>query len=168
MDVDGEGATAQSSEEILECELFCNVGICDHGLELVKVEFAISVGVGLHDGLVYDLLQLLVLEIVADHHFEYEEELAVANETVTVHVVYLECKSQFLLPTALVGKGAETGDELLEVYRSATILVENGDQTQCQWVVGNLWDLKKFVLVNAAGTVAIEFHEPLLEPLNLL
>jgi hypothetical protein len=78
----------------------------DHERELFERELAVPVPVGLHDRLVDDLLQLLVLEVVphlrapsaplnadakrAHHHLEHEEELAVRDEPVAVHVVHLE------------------------------------------------------------------------------
>jgi len=39
---------------------------------------------------VHDLLELLVLEVAADHHLEHQEQLAVGDEAVAVHVVHLE------------------------------------------------------------------------------
>ena len=58
--------------------------------ELVEAELPVAVLVRLHDGLVYDLLQLPVLEVVAHHHLEHQEELAVRDVPIPVHVVHLE------------------------------------------------------------------------------
>ena len=61
-----------------------------HLNELLKAELAIPIFVRLHNRLVHDLLQLPVLEVVADHHLEDKEELPIRDKTVSVHVVHLE------------------------------------------------------------------------------
>ena len=57
--------------------------------------------VGVDDGLVDDLLQLRVLQIVADHHFEHLEQFTIGYITVAVHVVDLEGELEFGLFLAL-------------------------------------------------------------------
>lgn len=59
--------------------------------ELLEAELPVPVLVRLHDRLVDDLLQLPVLEVVAHHHLQHEEQLAVRDEPIPVHVVHLEC-----------------------------------------------------------------------------
>lgn len=49
--------------------LFVDVGVAHHRAELFEGNFAVLVLVGEHNGLVDDLLQLGVLQVVADHHF---------------------------------------------------------------------------------------------------
>lgn len=80
------------------------------------------------------LLQLLVLQVAADHHLEHDEQLAVADEAVAVNVVDAEGKAQLLLLVALAAEGREPGDELLEVDVAAAVLVEDGDHSCCQRV----------------------------------
>lgn len=52
----------------------------------------------LHDRLVDNLLQLLVLQVVSHHHLEHQEQLSVANQPIAVHVIHFECEFQLLVP----------------------------------------------------------------------
>ena len=67
-----------------------------HCAEFFERDLAVAVAVGEDDGLVDDLLQLCVLQVVADHHLEDVEELPVRDVTVLVHVVDLkrDCKQK--------------------------------------------------------------------------
>lgn len=62
----------------------------DHLDKLFEGQLPVSILIRLHDRLVHDLLQLPVLEVVADHHLEDKEELPIRDKTVSVHVVHLE------------------------------------------------------------------------------
>lgn len=55
--------------------------------ELFKGYPAVSVLVCIDNGLVHDLLELRVLQVVAYHHLQHLEKLAVGDVTVLVHVV---------------------------------------------------------------------------------
>jgi len=62
-DTEGNGQKAfgperpkQLSEQIFERHLFHDIGVCNHLCELFETELAISVLVGFHNSLVYDLL----------------------------------------------------------------------------------------------------------------
>lgn len=55
--------------------------------ELFKGYPAVSVLVCVYNGLVHDLLELRVLQVVAYHHLQHLEELAVGDVAVLVHVV---------------------------------------------------------------------------------
>jgi len=101
----GRGST--SSEEVLEGHLLDDIRVGNHLSKLGKVQLAIAVLVGLHDRLVDDLLQLLILEVVPHHHLEHEEQLAVGDVPVSVHVVYLEGKFEFLFPSSSSAERAE-------------------------------------------------------------
>ena len=67
-----------------------------HCAEFFERDLSVAVAVGEDDGLVDDLLQLCVLQVVADHHLEDVEELPVRDVTVLVHVVDLkrDCKQK--------------------------------------------------------------------------
>ena len=80
------------------------------------------------------LLQLLVLQVASNHHLQYYEELAVADVTVAINVVYAECETQLLLLVALAAESRETGNEFLKVDVAATVLVEDGDHACCERV----------------------------------
>jgi len=84
------------------------------------------------------LLQLLVLQVAANHHLEHNEELAVADEAVAVNVVDAECEAQLLLLVAFAAEGREARDKLLEVDVATTILVEDGNHSCCERVRGDL------------------------------
>lgn len=45
-----------------------DIGVADHRTELVERDLAVLVFVGEQNGLVDDLLQLRVLQVIADHH----------------------------------------------------------------------------------------------------
>lgn len=86
------------------------------------------VGVGLHDRLVNNLLKLLVLQVGANHHLENDEELAVADKSISINVVDLERKAQLLLLVSLAGESTQAGDEFLEVDVATSILVKDCDE----------------------------------------
>jgi hypothetical protein len=130
-----------------------DVGALDHLGELLEADAAVLVHVGLHDGLVDDLLQLLVLEVAADHHLEDDEELAVADVAVAVDVVDLEGEAQLLLLVALAAEGREPGHELLEVDVAAAVLVEDGDHARGQRVRRHLRQRQELVALDRARVV---------------
>ena len=58
-----------------------------HGAELSEGDASVSVLVGVDDGLVHDLLQLRVLQVVAHHHLQHLEQLPVGDVAVLIHVI---------------------------------------------------------------------------------
>lgn len=58
-----------------------------HCTELFKGYPAVSILVCVYNGLVHNLLELRVLQVVAHHHLQYLEELAVGDVAVLIHVV---------------------------------------------------------------------------------
>ena len=67
-----------------------DIGVADHRTELVERDLAVLVLVGEQNGLVDDLLQLRVLQIIADHHLQNGEQLGVRDEPVVIHIVNSE------------------------------------------------------------------------------
>lgn len=65
----GGGVLCLLSPLDVDDHLFVNVGIADHGTELLERDSAVLVLVGEHNRLVDYLLQLGVFQVVADHHF---------------------------------------------------------------------------------------------------
>lgn len=98
--------------------------------KLFKADLAVAVLVGFHDGLVDDLLQLDVLQVVTDHHLEHDEELAVGDISVAVDIVDSEGEAQLLLLVTLGAEGRQTSDELLEIDVTTTVLVEDGNHSE--------------------------------------
>ena len=75
------------------------------------------------------LLQLLILQITPHHHFQYDEQLPVTDVPITIDIIYLERKPQFLLFVSFAAECAKAGDELLEVDITAAVLVEDGNHS---------------------------------------
>ena len=73
------------------------------------------------------LLQLHILKIASHHHLQYNKQLPIANVSVTVDVIDLEGKSQFLFLVALGAEGAKTGDKFLKVDITTSVFIKNGD-----------------------------------------
>lgn len=79
-------------------------GLSTYCTELFKGYPAVSVLVCVDNGLVHDLLELRVLQVVAYHHLQHLEELAVGDVAVLVHVVDPESDCG-------AGRGHEGGEE---------------------------------------------------------
>ena len=79
------------------------------------------------------LLQLHILQIASHHHFQYNEKLPVADVAVTIDVIHFEGEPQFLFLVAFGAKGAETGDELLEVDVATSVFIKNSDHAVTEW-----------------------------------
>lgn len=106
------------------------------------------IGIRLHDSLVHNLLQLLILQIIPNHHLEHQEELAIANQPIAIHIIHLEGKAQFLLPRSLRAEGGETSDELLEIDGSASIVVKDCDHAEGEGVVCYCGNLEELITIN--------------------
>lgn len=61
-----------------------------HLAKLVKAEASVLIGVGIADGLVDDLLQLLGLEMIAGHHAQHDEQLSIGNISIPVQVIHIK------------------------------------------------------------------------------
>src|SRR3990167_3955581 len=58
---------------------------------------AVSVDIGFQDGLVYDLLELNLIEIITNHHLQHLKQLAVGNKPVPIHVINLRDEPKTLI-----------------------------------------------------------------------
>ena len=58
-----------------------------HVAEFLERDLSISVFVGIEDGLVDNLLQLFLREVVAHHGLEHLEQLSITDEPILVDVV---------------------------------------------------------------------------------
>jgi hypothetical protein len=70
-----------------------NVKVFDHLCEFVEANFPIVILVGLDNGSVDQLLELHIIQIVSNHHFEDGEKFTVGDVPVTIDVINLESKS---------------------------------------------------------------------------
>ena len=106
-------------------------------------------------------MQLHILQIASHHHFQHNEQLPVANVSVTINVIDLEGESQFLFLVAFGTEGAETRDEFLEVDITAAVFIEDGDHAaiECEVVsLGAIWAVR-IIGVKVKYRVARGFDE---------
>ena len=119
----------QKDEELTQSHAHADIRVLHHFGELLKADLAVLVEISLHDGLVDNLLELLVLKVAAHHHLEHDKQLAVADVTVTVNVVDLESEPQLLLLVAFTRESAQARYEFLEVDITAAVFVEDGNHS---------------------------------------
>ena len=91
--------------------------------------------ISLNDCSVNQLLELNVVKVGADHHFEDLEEFTIADIVIIVNVVDLESKSELLLLSRPSGKRVKTLDELQEGDAAVLVFIENLDDSLNKWVV---------------------------------
>lgn len=111
--------------------------------------------IGLHDRFIYNLLQLLILQIAPHHHLQHDEQLSITDVAVTVDIVDFEGKAQLLLLVALGAEGAEAGYKLLEIDVPAAVLVEDGNHAGGERVAGDLGEGEELVTLDGAGVVLV-------------
>lgn len=83
-----------------QCHAQAHIGILNHIRKLLEADLAVLILVRFHDGLVHNLLQLHILQIVANHHLQHDKQLAVGDKPIPVDIVHLERKPQlfFFVP----------------------------------------------------------------------
>ena len=96
---------SSSLSYFVDFQLASNIEIFYHHLKLIEGYLSVIVEISFDYGAVDQLLQLEIGEVVAHHHFQHCEELAVGNVAVLIDIVYLECKSQFLFLISAVEGG---------------------------------------------------------------
>jgi len=106
-----------------------DISVAHHGAELFKVDLPVVVLVVEEDGLVHNLLELGVLQVVAHHHLQNLEQLAVGDVSIIVNVVDSEGEFEFGLHITLGTEVGEALDELFEVDLSVTVVVKYVDHT---------------------------------------
>ena len=153
---------------VLDCELVDDVEVFNHVAEFIEGDLAVEVLVGLDDGTIDQLLQLHVIQVVADHHLEHLEELAVADEAVVVDVVDLEGEAQLLLGAGAGGERVQSLHELEEADVSVIVAIEHGDDALDKWVVRQLRDLEELGGLKRTTLVPVDLAEVLVELLELL
>lgn len=84
-----------------------NVRVLHHLRELLEADFPVPIFVCLHNRLVDNLLQLLILQVTAHHHLQHNEKLSIADVAITIDVVDLEGEPQLLLLVSLAAECAE-------------------------------------------------------------
>jgi hypothetical protein len=152
--------------ELVNSHAHANIGIFHHLGELLKANLAVLVEVGLHDGLVHDLLQLLVLKVAANHHLEDNEKLSVADVSIAVNVIDLEGELKLLLLVSLAAERRKTCNELLEIDITTTILIKDGNHSCCQRVGRDLRKTEEFIALDRTGVILVQFHESLSQTIN--
>lgn len=84
---DKGGDSASGERSHIHHHLFVYIEATNHCTELFKGYPAVSVLVCIDNGLVHDLLELRVLQVVAYHHLQNLEELAIGDVAILVHVI---------------------------------------------------------------------------------
>ena len=121
------------------------VGVLNHLRKLFEADFSVAIQVRFHDGLVHDLLQLLIFQITAHHHLEYNEQLAIGYVAITINVVNFEREAQLLLLVAFATECAEPRNKLLKVDITSAVLVENSNHARRERVARDLWEGEEFL-----------------------
>ena len=182
----------ESSSEHTNSQVDRNVCIFDHFRELLEGDLAISIKIGLHDCFVDDLhcirgwasfrkktnlLQLLILQVISNHHLQNYKQLSIADITVAINVVDLERKVKLLLLVALGTECAKSGHKLLEIDITAAVFIKYGYHPCGKGVRVDLWQGEKLLFIYCTisilkdeleeggcgieGPHLVEFHEPL-------
>lgn len=136
--------------------------------ELGEGYLSVEVLVGLNDRPVDQLLQLHVVQVVANHHLEHGEQLAVRNVAVIVDVVDLEGEAQFFFLTGTRRETVEALHELEEADVAVLVLVEYGDHSLDQRVLRQLGDVEELLGLEGARLVLVDLLEVLVELLQFL
>ena len=136
-----------------------NVQILNHIGKLLEANLAIKVLVRLDNGAVDQLLELNIIQIVTDHHFDDGEQLAIGNIAIVVDVVNLESKSKLLLLGGASWQRVEALDEFEEGDAPILILIKNRDNTLHKRVVSQLRNIKELLRLKTARLVLVELTE---------
>ena len=151
-----------------DSELLNNVQIFDHLAELFKRDLAVEVFVCLDDGTVHKLLQLDIVQVVADHHLEHLEQFTVGNVPVIVDVVDLEGEAQLLFLAGAGRQGVETLNELEERDVTVLVFIKYSNDTLHQRILRQLRDVEKFLGLEGTVLVLVNLGEVLVQLLQLL
>lgn len=65
------------AEKHTQSHTHAHVRSLHHARELLETNLPVAILIRLHDGLIYDLLQLHILQVVPNHHLEHQEQFAV-------------------------------------------------------------------------------------------
>ena len=96
---------SSSLSYFVDLQLASHVEILDHNFELIVGYLSIVVEVSFDYSAVDQLLQLEVGQVVAHHHFQHCEELAVGDVAVLIDIVDLECEFEFMLLVGAIEGG---------------------------------------------------------------
>ncbi|KAH3682365.1 hypothetical protein WICPIJ_006679 [Wickerhamomyces pijperi] len=94
---------------------FSNLCVLNSFLKLFKAQLPISVLIVLYYGSIDDLLQLLVVQVLANHGFQHDEKLTVGDEPVFVNVIDFKSETKPVFLQTFCGEDTKTSDELLEI-----------------------------------------------------
>ena len=78
-------------------ELVDNIKVFNHIGEFVKTDLAVEVFVCLYNGSIDQLLQLHIIQVISNHHFEDHEQLSIRDKSIVINIINLESKSKLLL-----------------------------------------------------------------------
>ena len=107
--------------------------------EFCKGDLSVQILVSLDNGSIDQLLQLDIVEVIADHHLEYREQLSIWDVAIIVDVVDLESKSKLLLLWGGRGQTVESLYEFEERNASILVFIQNGDYSLDKGVLSQLY-----------------------------
>ena len=76
----------------VDSEFLNHIQIFDHIAELRERNFSIEVSISFNDSSINQLLQLDIIQIVSNHHFEHCKQLSIWDVAVIVDIINLESK----------------------------------------------------------------------------
>ena len=158
----------QWNSSAVDRQLFDNVKILHHVLELFEANLAVAVLIGLDNSSIDELLQLDVVQVVANHHLEHIEELTVRDEAVAVDVVNLESEPQLLLMRRARGQRVQALHEFEEADAAVVVSIEHVDDALHERIVRQLGNVEELLGFEGAGLVFVELVEVLIQLLELL
>jgi len=148
--------------------LLVHVSVTHDGAKLLERYLAILILVCEQDCLVYDLLELCVLQVVAHHHLQHLEQLPVRDEAVVIHVVDAEGEAHLALLVSLHAELRHALDELLEVDLAVAVCVEDVDDALHERVLLQLRQRHELLHTQRPAVVQVQLTEPLAQPPDLV
>lgn len=91
-------------------------------IQVVLVPFLGSLG-GMY------LLQLHILQVAPHHHFQDNKEFSITYVSISINIIDLKGKPQFLLLVSFGAEGAEARDEFLKIDITTAVFVEYSDHS---------------------------------------
>jgi len=79
----------------------------------------------------------------------------------------LESESKLLFVCGSGGERVETLDEFEEGNGSVLVFIENSDDSFNEWIIGKLWNIKKFFWLKSSTLIFIKLRKVLFKDMQL-
>jgi len=162
--------------EELDGHLLLDISPLQRLTELVEGDHLVLVPVCLLDGALCDAVQLVLADVLADHHLQHSQQLRLGDGVIVIQVVHLERESELLLPAVefIILRpldGAEVRQhrhELVEVDVLVLAVLEEGVHNPVpQRVDGQLRDPEEVLPRQGALVRLVQRREATVETLDL-